>query len=491
MDKVKDNIDTSKIDELYETYCYDSDMFAYQSFLNALHSKPENGGGNVLIENLQKYIEKYSKKIPSMYESLKKDEQENEVLENVVYTIQNISTAVNYLLDYYDKIDDEKTGMKYSHRHIRPNDMFCFNSYTIKDAFEKYHKELNISRKAFNKTFDLLEFFKKKKSLQKVFGENDWYNMDTKEILLSLKDYHKLNLSGIEIGSGDDSYIKELIRVYSYGFFEKVKHNCDAEFETFDQYRPSFISKQAISPDIDKLIFCKNLLEFYEKDLYVDRNGYLDCKVGYDMPEYLIAKFRKVYNSKFNEKTFRENQANVIFNPDFNYTHSIEYIKPNAIVGVKNIQTDEKLVIGLILENYTGEIYHLMHIAINDISKEKSSYEIQLNLLPQGHIDKRIQLLRVDNYETQQAHKNLGGKKLPTSTHVHLYNHFDLLRGKVNGNYDISHNLENDSTDFISALHGFLSVMDLDVELHNEIVKKIKEIKRRRVRKELKDEKEI
>jgi hypothetical protein len=92
-------------------------------------------------------------------------------------------------------------------------------------------------------------------------------------------------------------------------------------------------------------------------------------------------------------------------------------------------------------------------------------------------------LIRIDNYETKQAHKNLGGKRLDTTTHVHLYNHFDLLRGKVNGNYDISHNLENNSTDFISALHGFLSVLNLDVELHNEIVKKIKEIKSRRIRK--------
>ena len=488
--EIKDDIDLTKIDELYETYCYSTDDVAYTTFLNALHSKSQNGGGSKLIENLQKYINTYGKKIPSLYESLKKDEQENEVLENVVYTIQNISTAVNYLLDYYDKIDDEKTGMKYSHRHIRPNDMFCFNSYTIKDAFEKYHKQLNISRKAFNKTFDLLEFFKKKKSLQKVFGENDWYNMDTKEILLSLKDYHKLNLSDIEIGSGDDSYIKELIRVYSYGFFEKVKHNCDAEFETFDQYRPSFISKQAISPDIDKLIFCKNLLEFYEKDLYVDRNGYLDCRVDF-LPDELISDFRKLYNTKFDEHQFKTTQANVIFNPDFNYKNSIQYLKPTSILGVKNIQTDDNLVIGMILENHTGEIYHLMHIAIKDINKEKSTYEIQLNLLPQGDINKRVQLIRIDNYETMQAHKNLGGKRLDTTTHVHLYNHFDILRGKVNGNYDISHNLENQSTDFDTALNSFLSTMDLDTELHNEIVKKIKEIKKRRVRNELKEEKGI
>jgi hypothetical protein len=213
----------------------------------------------------------------------------------------------------------------------------------------------------------------------------------------------------------------------------------------------------------------------------VDRNGHLDCRVD-TVPDEIIADFRKLYNTKFCEKTFKSTQANVIFNPDFSYQLSIQHSKPTGIVNIKNIQTEDGLVIGMLLENYTGEIYHLMHIAIKDINKNKSSYEIQLNLLPQGNINKRIQLIRIDNYETKQAHKNLGGKRLDTTTHVHLYNHFDLLRGKVNGNYDISHNLENNSTDFISALHGFLSVLDLDVELHNEIVKKIKEIKNRRIK---------
>jgi len=489
MEKTKEIIDTSKIDKLYESYCFDNNMESYESFLNAINSKPEMGGGSVLIENLNKYIEKYLFKIPSMYASVKKEEQENDNIDLICYNLQNIAVAVNYLLDDRDKIDNEKYGFKYSHRHIRPNDLFKFNDFTINEAFEKQSHRIDLSKTMFDKTMKLIKFLKDKKAIDKVFGDNDWYNMPTEEILLSLKDFFKSDQDKFEFYKEQDCLIKEMLKQYSCNFFENIKRNCDSSFEEFEKYRPMFISKQQMTPEIDKLIFCKNLLEFYKTGLMVDRNGSLDCRVD-NLPNYLINEFRRIYNTKFDEKSFKDKQSNVIFNPDVNYTLTRNYFKPQKVLSMKSIETEDGVVIGSLLENQTGEVYYLVHIAIKDICKDKSTYEIQLNLLPQGYIDKRIQLIRVDNYETQQAHKNLGGKRLPTSTHVHLYNHFDLLRGKVNGNYDISHNLENDSTDFYSALNSFLYVMDLDVELHKDIVKKIKEIKRRRVKKELK-EKEV
>jgi len=490
MAKTKDTIDTSKIDELYEIYCYASDMFAYESFLNAFNSKSQNGVGQVLIKNLEKYIDEYSKKIPSMYTSAKKEEQEKENIDIICYNLQNIALAVNYFLDDIDKQENIEYGFKHSHRHIRANDLFKFNDFTIQEAFEKQSHRIDISKKMFAKTMDLIKFLKDKKAIDKVLGNNDWYNMQTEDILLCLKDYYKDNQDKFEFCKHQESLIKEMLQNYSCDFFDNIKRNCDCSFEKFDKYRPMFISKQQMTPEIDKLIFCKNLLEFYKTGLFVDRNGYLDCRLDV-IPDMLVSDFRQLYNTKFDEKVFKEKQANVIFNPDVNFTFARNYFKPENILSLKSIETDDGVVIGLLLENQTGEVYYLVHIAIKDICKDKSSYEIQLNLLPQGKIDKRIQLLRVDNYETQQAHKNLGGKRLATSTHVHLYNHFDLLRGKVNGNYDISHNLENSSTDFISALNSFLSVMDLDVELHKEIIKKIKEIKKRRVRKEIKTNTEI
>ena len=82
--------------------------------------------------------------------------------------------------------------------------------YTIKDAYEKFKDTLNISDDMFQKTYQLIQFFKDKKSIQKVFGNNDWYNMDTKEILIALKDYHKFELNKFIVGSEDDTFIKEL-----------------------------------------------------------------------------------------------------------------------------------------------------------------------------------------------------------------------------------------------------------------------------------------
>ena len=491
MDKNKDTIDTSKIDELYDIYCYENNEMAYESLFSALRSRVEKGGGSALIENLKKYIDKYSNKIPSMYSSVKTEEQEKENIDTICYNLENIADVVNDLLDEWFEKDKDKCGVKYKPSYIRSNDLFKFNEFTIKEAYEKYSDRIDLSNKMFVKTMELLKFIKDKKSIEKVFGKNDWYNMPTEEILLALKDYYKNNQDKFEFYENKDSLIQELIQNYPCHFFDDIKRNCDSSFEKFDKYRPMFVSKQEMTPEIDKLIFCKNLLEFARTGLFVDRNSYLDCRVNYDTPEYLISEFRKVYNKNFDEISFRVNQVNLIFNPDFNYDLAINYYKPENVLSMKSIEIEDGVIIGSLLENETKEIYYLVHIAIKDINKSNSSYEIQLNLLPQGKIDKRIQLMRVDNYETQQAHKNLGGKRLPTSTHVHLYNHFDLLRGKVNGNYDISHNLENGSTDFDTALNLFLSTMDLDIELYKEIVKKIKEIKTRRIRKNLKEEKEV
>ena len=72
--------------------------------------------------------------------------------------------------------------------------------------------------------------------------------------------------------------------------------------------------------------------------------------------------------------------------------------------------------------------------------------------------------------------KNIGNK-LKTTTHIHLYNHFDLLRGKKNGGYDIAFNLEEDSTDFDVALKVFLKFVSSDEELYKELLKRISRVK--------------
>ena len=109
---------------------------------------------------------------------------------------------------------------------------------------------------------------------------------------------------------------------------------------------------------------------------------------------------------------------------------------------------------------------------IADVTNSKSTYELQLNILPQGSIENRVQLVRFDNWAEEQTHKNLGNK-LNTTTHIHLYNHLDLLRGKKNGAFDIVFNLTEDSTDFETALNVFVKFILQDEELQKKLIKKV------------------
>ena len=77
-------------------------------------------------------------------------------------------------------------------------------------------------------------------------------------------------------------------------------------------------------------------------------------------------------------------------------------------------------------------------------------------------------MLRLDNWDSEQPHKNVGNK-LKTRTHIHIYNEFDLLRGKVNGNFDIAYNLNSKSTEFNTALETFLDILELDNDSRAEI----------------------
>ena len=109
--------------------------------------------------------------------------------------------------------------------------------------------------------------------------------------------------------------------------------------------------------------------------------------------------------------------------------------------------------------------------------------EIQLNALPEGDIEKRIQLIRLDNWKDKQTHKNLG-HKLNTKSHIHLYNHFDIIRGKVNGGYDIAYNIEESGVDFNKGLEEFLKIVcdDKDFAI-NELYNKIMTIKNQAIKK--------
>ena len=97
---------------------------------------------------------------------------------------------------------------------------------------------------------------------------------------------------------------------------------------------------------------------------------------------------------------------------------------------------------------------------------------MQINLIPHGNLQQRLQIMRLDNWEAKQMHKNIS-KTLTTKTHVHLYNEFDLLRGNTNGGFDIAYNLEGEGVDFETALKQFLKILDFDKSISKKVLKTI------------------
>ena len=82
----------------------------------------------------------------------------------------------------------------------------------------------------------------------------------------------------------------------------------------------------------------------------------------------------------------------------------------------------------------------------------------------------RLLTLPIVQSHQLQSNKNIA-KKLATTTHIHLYNEFDLLRGKTNGAFDIAYNVGGDSTEFKESLKRFLQIMDLGEDISQKIYK--------------------
>lgn len=455
------------IDELYKNYC-EGELYLVR---NAI------AYSRITKDDLEDYVNKNSSQIKNMFSSIKKNNKEDFEIEEIESVLNDLAIYVNDWLDSKFNIGE--------HQFILANDLFDFNLNTVDDAFKMFNDYT--SKESYEKTIDLLKFFKKNNSLEKVYGNNDWKNLETREILISLKDFHNHYKYFNEVTTDKDNYDDYTIDksdnadIIDFGFFNSIKNNCDNQFKNFDKYRPCLISKKQISTELNKLIFCKNLLEYINTGLFVDSSGYLDCKMEY-REECVLENLKNVYNKNFRLDDFKNKQANVIFNPNICDEFDIDYNNPTKLVGSKSLKTNRGVVVGLLLKNDAEDMYYLMHILIADLTNNFGNYEIQFNILPAGEFDKRIQLIRMDNYSQTQAHKNVGGQKLSTSTHIHLYNHFDLLRGKKNGNFDITHNLEESSTDFDNALNSFVKTLNLNQSLSDEITKKVKAIKNRRLK---------
>lgn len=457
-------MDVELIDELYEMYC-SNDIYDAERMLKSayLRSEKKNGRG-YLISNIKEYLNQKAGTLPMLFESCKNDEFEKNGIKEIHFAFTHVATAVdNYLSD----LEYEEYGSVKQASTVYEHDLLAMNIEMIKAACNKY---LQDDKEMADKVVNLLEFLYQKKTIKTLFPKLDWRAIPFDELLYMIFDYHNKNLDFFDMDlseelKGHKEYEDEIWG--EFRFFSDIKRQCNAlNCLNFAQYRPNLISKKGKISELDKIVFCRNFLEFIEKDMMPDLYGYMYDYIDlYTATETISKDLASVYSSKFNLDTFKEKQSNFICNPDC-------FKRPEKIVARKKVSKGNSFAAGYLLAPQDMQTFYLLHIYIKDVNVPNSNYEIQLNVLPDAKIENRLQLLRIDNWETKQTHKNVS-KKLDTTTHIHLYNWFDLLRGKTNGQFDIAYNIEDKSTDFNSALVTFFQIVCLNEDLERDIYGKI------------------
>lgn len=459
-------MDTKKIDYLYSVYNNENMLLAESVLKSAYMSKERDGGGQVLIDNLKEYVTLNAQKLSSFFESDNTGKLTDDEVLSLVSIFEYLAEAVEELC--YQKLRTEYSAKQIddSFEGVSPQQLFQIDINLIKEAYDKDCDEVqnNVSEDSLNDVLRIISYVKEKKSLTKVFGSNNWQNARLEDILYALYDYHKKNDDIFKPTGEGIPFLSE----YEYAsYFKIIKENCAENCSrNFERYRPSFISKKNLTPELKKLVFCKNLLEYYRTGVLVSKMGVLTNSLDdYYGEKDLKHNFNLTYNKKYNYDEFKTKQGNYIFAP--------EYIgsEPESLISDKAVKKDDTLSIGFLLKSGC-ESYYLLHIFLKDYNNLDGTYEIQLNILPDENIENRAQLIRFDNWETKQTHKNIA-KKLNTSTHIHLYNHLDLLRGKTNGGFDIAYNIEDKNTNFVDALDLFFKIANFDFKLKDKLHRKV------------------
>lgn len=465
-------MDEKIIDELYEIYC-SNDIYNAERMLNSAYLRSvKKHGKNYLINNIKEYINQKASILPMLFESCKKEEFELNGIKDICFALRLVATAVdNYLSD----LELKEYGSIEQAPFVLEHDLLTMNINTIKAACNKY---LQDDKVVADKVITLLEYINKRQTLKTLFPNTDWRTIPFDELIYMLYDYHNKNLDIFNFKMNDE--LKDL-REYEdeiwgeFRFFSDIKRKCDQSmYLNFVKYRPNLISKKSKFPQLEEIIFCRNFLEYLEKDMMPDRQGFMYDYMDLYVATNTISKdLSRVYSSKFDLNSFKEKQSNFICNPDC-------FKRPEKIVARKKVSKGKSFAAGYLLAPEDMQVMYLLHIYIEDVNVSDCNYEIQLNVLPDAKIEHRLQLLRVDNWKNQQTHKNIA-KKLDTTTHIHLYNWFDLLRGKTNGSFDIAYNIEHKSTEFNMALSTFLQIINLrenlERNIHSKILQSIEESK--------------
>lgn len=291
--------------------------------------------------------------------------------------------------------------------------------------------------------------------------KEDWENVK------NLEKY--FDLISVILGMLNDAEINSLLNYESskidYIFMQEPKQFLDV----FDHYKKRLITNKQIYNMIEKTTFCRNVLTGFETGIFIDEWGYVidDVQRSEHAKANIEQKLFDIYQN-FDNKAFVKKQGNFICEPKMIYPFSRiseKLISKFSING--NI-----LNIGFVIEDFFGQLYFI-HIS-KDVTDKNNNFEIQFNYLPNNSIDNRIQILRMDSYNNQGAHKNVGGSKILTQLHLHVYNKLDLIRGKDNGSYDIEYNLAKNIYDFSQCLNMFCKIINLPESIQKTIKNKIK-----------------
>lgn len=457
----------SLIDELYQEYMnaniFDACGFFHKKYINL------NAQGVNLIDVLDRYISTQSQVWKNYFISNKTENEFVSTIRHIVSMFQDMDQPTKYQISNYLE-EDYETEDNIDNFDIEsdlfaatPHFIFNLDFETLSEAYKNYGY---ISEHEFNSLINFISYVKKNNLLNQISEQASWQMMDLEELIFKLCDkiQDKSIINNFNIGN---------YPIHEEGIFDKIKNNClTISNIKFENYRPSLTSNKCMKIDFGKLIFCLNLKNFYKTGIMPDKDAHLYSQIFDSDQEDVVDAFKELYSKNFNKESFRNNQSNIIYNPK---NYMLEY----ELVTGKKVELGKELICGFIIANFNTERNirdcYLLHIDIEDVTNSRSNHEIQLNLIPDGNFDARVQLIRLDNWESEQAHRNVA-KKLSTTTHIHLYNELDLLRGKTNGAYDIAFNLEGESTEFNTSLKTFLDILGLDNSIRNEISEKVNQI---------------
>ncbi len=521
--------DNSIIDDLYKAYQKLESPFCTIYFYQVFKDYEEKRQLEIFLKSLDDYLLENSGKLAQQFTS--KSNDTDGLLDSYIYILDILQSKINHICMsiymnkmVYGKMDPEKNKLLLFHakkeaefylqnlpKHLL--DVLAEDNYKFKNILllqpniieefykfnpTQYLKELEfISDEDFQKIKDFLVNSKNVKTLSNV-------GLETLETMPFEQQVHLLY-----------NKLKADKKLLTSDAFEKIRYKKFKSINTlnlnlnnilgYTEFKSVIGSDKKLELEIDKLIFVRNLVELYNTGLFFSKTDQMPPIFPYVYEHYMEkiskddlfqfetkdiltldfidkeidlretkAKFNSIY-ANFKEEEFVNMQGNFIYQPTVPTFWSKDVLTKHDII-------DNMLYIGFLIVDQSGES-SLIHIA-KDLCDDKGKYEIQFNILPHHRLDCRVQLLRIDNYKNDGFHKNIGGTKVKTKSHVHIYNQLDLIRGKKNGGYDIAYNMDDTHSTFNDALNLFMEMIELDDIICKQIKTELENIQTEKLEKE-------